>query len=74
MIKTEEKQTALFIGIRRVPNCGKHSRRLEGKNSRTQIGFSTFMKEATKRDSSIARIPKISHCIFALFKDSLVGT
>ena len=31
------------------------------KNSRTPIGVNTFMKEATKRGSSIARIPEMSH-------------
>ena len=57
-IKMNEKQTALFIGILSVQNCGKHFKRPEGKNSRTQIGFNTFMKDATKRGSSIARLPK----------------
>ena len=36
----------------------KLRRRLEGKNYRTQIGFNTFMKETTRRCSSVARIPK----------------
>ena len=30
-----------------VQNCEEHVRRPEGKNSRTQIGFSTLMEEAT---------------------------
>ena len=31
-----------------------------------------FRKEATKRGSSIARIPEMSYCTFVLFKDTLV--
>ena len=65
---------ALFIGNRWVRNCGKHFRRPEGKNSRTQIGFNASMKEATTRGSSITRISKKAHCTFVPFKDTLVGT
>ena len=42
----------------------------EGKYFRTQIGFNTFIKEATKRGSSIARIPIMSYCTCVLFKDT----
>ena len=42
-------------------NCGEHFRSPEGENSRTQIGINTFMKEATRRGSSIAWIPEISY-------------
>ena len=72
--KHKKKQTALFIGNRWVQNCEKRSRRPEGKQSRTLIGFSIFTKEATKRGSSVARIPERSYCTFVLFKDTLVGT
>ena len=44
-------------GAEWVQNCEKRFRP-EGKNSRTQIGFNTFMKEATGRGSSFARIPE----------------
>ena len=74
MIKTKGKQTELFIGIRWVQNCEKRSRRLEGTNFRTLIGFRKFTKEATKRGSGIARIPETSYCTFVVFKDTLVGT
>ena len=53
-----ENQTALFIVIRWVQNCEKQARRPKATNSRTQIGVNTFMKEATERGTSIARIPK----------------
>ena len=48
MIKMKEKLTALFTGIQRLRNCGTHFRSPEGENSRTRIGFNTFMKEATR--------------------------
>ena len=73
VIKTKEKQMALFIGVLWVQNCGRHFRRPEGKNSRSQIGFNTFNKEATTRGSRIARIPQMSYCTFVLFTDTLVG-
>ena len=73
MIKMKEKQTAVFIGNRWVQNCEKRFRRLEGNNSRTLIGFNIFTEEATKRGSSSARIPEMSCCTFAPFKDTLVG-
>ena len=60
MIKMNEKLTALFIGILWFQKCGKHFRRPEGDNSRTRIGFNTFLKEATRWGSSIAWIPKKS--------------
>ena len=41
MIKTKEKQTALFIGILWVQSCGKHFGNQEDRNSRTRIGFNT---------------------------------
>ena len=66
MIKKKEKQTALFIGTLLVQNC-------EDENSRIRIGFDTSVKEATKRGSSIPRIPERSYCTFVLFKDTLVG-
>ena len=50
MIKTKEKQTALFMEILWVQNCGKQFEKPEGKNSRTEIGFDTLMKEATNED------------------------
>ena len=52
--------------------CGKHFRSPKGENSRTQIGFNTFVKEATQRGSGVARIPETSYCTFVLFKDRLV--
>ena len=48
MIIAKGTQTALFIGNRSVENCEQRFRRLEGKNSRALIGFSTFPKEATQ--------------------------
>ena len=39
---------------------------MSGKNSRSQIDFNTCTKEATERGSSVARIPEISYCTFAL--------
>ena len=59
--------------IRCVQNCGKHVNRPEGKFSRTLIGFSTCMKEVTRRGSGFARIPEISYCTFVPLKDTLVG-
>ena len=44
----DEKLTALFIGLRWVQNCETRSRNMEGEHSRTQIGFNTFLKEATR--------------------------
>ena len=44
----KEKQTALFIGNRWVQNCEKRSRGMEGTNSRTLIGFSTFYIGSSK--------------------------
>ena len=55
MINMKQKQAALCIGNGWVQNCEERFGRLEGKNSRTLIGFSIFTKEATKRGSSIAR-------------------
>ena len=49
-----EKLTALFIGSRWVQNYEEHFRRPEGDNFRTQIDVNTFLKEVTRRDSSIA--------------------
>ena len=74
MTKMNEKLTELFVGVRWVQNCETHFRRPEGTNSRTQIGFNTFKKEATRWGSSIAWIPKISYCLFVPFKGTLVGT
>ena len=49
LIKMNEKLTALFIGIRCVPNCEKHFTRPEGENSRTQIGFNTHIYEGSNK-------------------------
>ena len=73
LLKMNEKLTVQFIGIRWVQNCEKQVRRVEGKNSRTQIGFNTFMKQAERGGSSIPLIPKKYCCTFVPFKDSLVG-
>ena len=43
-----EKQTALFIGNRRVQNFEKRFGRLESQNSRTLIGFRIFFKGSNK--------------------------
>ena len=71
--KMNEKLTALFIGILWFQSCGKHFRCSEDENSRTRMGFNTFMKEATRWGSSIAWIPKIPYCIVVPLKDTLVG-
>ena len=60
--------------VMRWVHCEMVFRRLEGKNSRTLIGFSMFTKEATKLGSRVARIPETSYCTFVPFKDTLVGT
>ena len=54
-------------------NCEELVRSLEDENSRTRIGFNTFIKEATRWGSSIAWIPRFPWCIFVPFKDTLVG-
>ena len=73
MIKMNEKLSALFIGILWFQNCGMHFRSSEDENSRTRIGFNTFVEEATRWGSRIAWNPKIIHCMFVPFKDTLVG-
>ena len=74
MVYTKGKQTAILIGNQWVQKCEKRFRRLEAKKSRTLIGHIIFTEEATKRGSSIARIPETSYCIFVLVKDTMVGT
>ena len=57
LIKTKEKHRGLFIGIRWGPKLRKASHKAGGQHF-SEIGFNTSMKEATRRRSSIARIPK----------------
>ena len=44
----------------------------EHEISRTNNGFDSFMKEATRQDSSTVRIPKSPWLTFEQFKDTLV--
>ena len=70
----EREQTALFIGNEWVQNCEKRFRRLEGKNYRTPIRFSTFVKKQQNEVPVLQEFQNMSYCTFVLFKDALVGT